>query len=908
AALRMFGYDRERLIGASTELVHQDREHYERFGRESDAVLARGESYRTRGSLRRADGEVFPTEQVVSYVRPGASGDGGDRDDPQFAVSVVRDISEEVAAQRAIRESRDLLEAILEATADGIFVKEPSGRIVFANEAAARMLGREAPEDVVGHDDEELLSPGSLEAIRAVDERVLSTGEPLRAEERIVTAAGDDRLYDVTVAPLQVGEGRPAIVGAARDVTDQRRTERALREAHRLLDAVVEGTSDSVYAKDREGRYLLMNGAGARRLGRTVDEVVGRRDVDLRADEDARRIRQDDLRVMASGETLTRTETMVSPDGGRTVFDTLKAPLRDGGEIVGIVGISRNVTEREEAEEALRRTESKYETLFHATPLGIDVASLGDGRVVELNEGLEQLLGYSRRELLGRRAPEMGVWVDPSDRERLIEQVRQRGHARGFGAQLRRKDGQVIEAEMFAESIEVGGDPHMLSVIQDVTERRAFERDLERMALHDALTGLANRTLFRDRLEHGLVTSGRQDAPVAVLFVDLDRFKVVNDTLGHPVGDRLLAEAADRLRACFREEDTVARLGGDEFGIVLEHVDSTADVEATARRVAEQFERPFRLGETDVHQAASVGIAVSSGDLSDPDDLLRFSDIAMYRAKEHKGSSWHLFDPAVDAEAGRQLYRENELRRAIDDEQFVLHFQPVVDLGTGRIVGAEALLRWDHPERGLLPPGSFIPLAEETGLIAALGRWVIRTAPGYLAAWEQGGDRAPELRLSINISAVQLQDPVVAEELRATLAASGFPASRLILEVTESVAIRTPEIIQSLRADGMEVAVDDLGTGYASLEYLTHLEVDIMKVDRLFVSGVGRDARDDAIVEAAALLAHRLDARAVAEGIETAEQLARLRDLGYDLGQGFYFSEPLEPEAFGKLLAEDPRW
>jgi EAL domain-containing protein (putative c-di-GMP-specific phosphodiesterase class I) len=280
----------------------------------------------------------------------------------------------------------------------------------------------------------------------------------------------------------------------------------------------------------------------------------------------------------------------------------------------------------------------------------------------------------------------------------------------------------------------------------------------------------------------------------------------------------------------------------------------------------------------------------------------------MYRAKERQGSSWHLFDPSVDAEAGRQLYRENELRRAIEEEQFVLHFQPLVDLGTGRITGAEALVRWDHPERGLLPPGAFIPLAEETGLIAALGRWVIRTAPRHVAGWAGENGRGSEMRLGINISAVQLQDPVVAEELRETLAATGFPPSRLILEITESVAIRTPEIIQSLRADGMQVAVDDLGTGYASLEYLTHLDVDIMKVDRLFISGMGRDVRDDAIVEAAALLAHRLDARAVAEGIETAEQLGRVRDLGYDLGQGFYFSEPLEPDAFEALLAEDPEW
>lgn len=902
AALEMFGYSRDEMVGASTELVHLDREHYERFGRESEAVLEEEGTYRARWELRRKDGEEFPTEQVVSYVDPDHGGD------PEFAVSVVRDVSTREEAERAVRESRDLLEAILQATSDGVFVKDRSGELLFANDAAARMLGAASAREIVGRRDEELLENEALEAIRKIDGEVLRTGEAVRAEERLTTRSGEEAIYDVSVAPVELDAGRDAVVGVARNVSRHRRTEAALRETHRLLDAIVEGTTDSVYAKDREGRYLLANSAAARRMGKDVGEVIGRRDAELRMPDDAARIRKDDLRVMDSGETLSTIETVQNPGGGETTFDTLKAPLRDGGEIVGIVGISRDITDRTEAEEALARTASKYETLFHATPLGIDVSTLEEGRVLEMNEGLEELLGYGRQELLGREAPDLGIWTDLEDRRRLVDSIRQNGRVRGFETRLRRKNGDVMEAEMFAELIDLRGVPHVLSVIQDTTERRAFERELERMALHDSLTGLGNRTLFRDRLEHGLVTGDRQGALVAVLFVDLDRFKVVNDSLGHPTGDRLLVEAAERLRASFREEDTVARLGGDEFGIVLERIESDTEVEIAARRVVEQFSRPFQVAESHVHQSASVGIAVSSEDLSNPDDLIRFSDIAMYRAKEETGSSYHIFDPKTDAEAGRQLHRENELRRAIEKGEFVLHFQPVIRLETGKIVGAEALIRWRHPGRGLLAPGEFIGLAEETGLIVPLGRWVIRTAPHYLSEWSQAGGSDAGIHLGINVSGAQLQDAAVAEELRETLATAGVEPGRVILEITESVAIRTPEIIQSLRGQGMQVAVDDLGTGYASLEYLTHLEVDIMKVDRVFVSGIGEDVRDDAIVEAAAHIAHRLEATVVAEGIETGAQLERLRELGYDYGQGYYFSRPLPPEEFLELLRDDASW
>ncbi len=683
---------------------------------------------------------------------------------------------------------------------------------------------------------------------------------------------------------------------------------RELEEAEELLSSVVEGTDDSIFVKDRHGRYLLINRAGARRIGRDVEEIVGRTDDELFDPETARQFRRDDVRVMETGRTLTRSEAAPAPDGRNRVYDTHKAPLRAGDEVLGTIGISRDITERRRAEEALARTEEKYETLFEAAPLGISLSTLDGSQFLEVNRGFQELTGYTRSELLGRRALAMDLWVEDGDRRRLVEQVRRRGTGDGIDARLRRKDGGLIEVRIHARALEIDGDEHLLTVTQDVTEKREHERELERRALRDELTGLANRTLFRDRLGHALEAADRRGGRVAVLFADLDRFKVVNDTLGHPAGDVLLQQAAGRLRRCFRDEDTVARLGGDEFGVIVERVEGRAEAEEAARRLVAEFERPFRVADDEVHQATSVGIALSSAERLHPDELIRFSDIAMYRAKDEQGSTYHLFDPDVDAEAGRRLHRENELRTAVEEGQLVLHYQPVVNLASGAVVGSEALVRWEHPRRGLLSPAEFIPLAEETGLIVPLGEWVIRTAARDTERWSTPGAPDDGLHLGINVSARQLRELDAVDRIKEALAEGGISPDRVILEITESVAIGNREAIQDLREHGLRVAVDDLGTGYASLEYLTHLEVDIMKVDRLFISGIGEDERDEAIVEATAHIAHRLGITLVAEGVETAGQLRRLRELGYDYGQGYHFATPRPAEAFGRLLAENPTW
>lgn len=562
----------------------------------------------------------------------------------------------------------------------------------------------------------------------------------------------------------------------------------------------------------------------------------------------------------------------------------------------------------EEARRAVERAEQKFAGLFELNPLAIGLATLDGSRFLEVNESFEDFFGVPREEAIGRSPVELGLWVDPADRERVVAAVRSGGAVDGMEVQMKARGDEVRDVLFFADAMELDGTACLLAMAYDITERKSFEKELERRALYDPLTDLPNRSLLRDRLGHALDRARRQGTTVGVLFLDLDRFKIVNDSMGHAAGDEVLRQTAGRLRELVRGEDTVARMGGDEFVVVLESLEGAAESRTVARRIGEELSRPFSVGEEEVHLSASAGIALSESADASAEELLRRSDVAMYRAKDRGGTGFHVFDPATDRWAAERLQEENELRRAVEGEDLVLHYQPVVRLSTGRIVGAEALVRWQHPDRGLVPPAEFIPLAEETGLIVPLGEWALRSATRDAVGWRRPRDPSEPLHLGLNVSARQMEDAGAVDRMRRALEACGMSTDRLILEMTETTAIRNREGVRELRELGVRVAVDDLGTGYASLEYLTRLEVDLMKVDRLFVSGIGEDPRDEAIVEAAALIAHRLEKSLVAEGIETGAQLRRLRELGYDYAQGYYFAKPLPAAAFEKLLREDPAW
>jgi diguanylate cyclase (GGDEF)-like protein/PAS domain S-box-containing protein len=528
-----------------------------------------------------------------------------------------------------------------------------------------------------------------------------------------------------------------------------------------------------------------------------------------------------------------------------------------------------------------------------------------EGRIESANPAAERIFGMSVNLLKGQ--PVAALLPDlAAPTASLLIQGQEHGCVVKREVDGVRRDGARVPLEVAITAVPHAESPRFIAVVRDVSERQAFERQLRHMAFHDPLTGLPNRALFMDRIEHAMTIANERRQAVGVLFLDLDNFKVVNDSLGHAAGDQLLVHIAGRLKACLGLGATLARFGGDEFTVLLEDNMTVAVPDLVAERLRASMEQPFVVANRQIYATLSIGIAVSTPGVESPGDLLRNADVAMYRAKSGGRARSVVFDRGVDSVAVERLALETELRGAIERGELELHYQPIMDIATGEIDDFEALIRWRHPHGGLIPPDRFIPLAEDTGLIIPIGHWVLETACTQLKAWHSmlGNE---DLSVSVNISARQFQDPTLLTDIARILRMTDLPARCLTIEVTESLAMRDASAAAGILADlkdlGVGVAIDDFGTGYSSLSYLHRFPCDFLKIDRSFVSRLGRERHDQAIVEAIVALAHALDMAVTAEGIETGEQLARLSALRCERGQGYYFSRPVPAETASELLA-----
>ncbi len=675
--------------------------------------------------------------------------------------------------------------------------------------------------------------------------------------------------------------------------------------------SLVQSTSDAMFAFDDALRITAWNPAMERWTGVDRANALGRRPEEIEAELDWGETGRPYARALA-GETVQVHErpgraTSLAPF---RYFDAACVPLRgsDGAITGGLVSV-RDVTARVLAAEQVRRSEARFHALFDQAPLGIVLLD-DDGVVVDANPAFERLVGRDAAQLRGTRAGELSKAEDDAAAREPMRELRE-GRRASVTLEQRfvRPDGDTVWASLTIRRVDVlGAGATLMGMAQDVTARRELEARLSHQAYHDPLTGLANRTRLRDRLETALGTPGRAVDSVALVYVDLDDFKKVNDSLGHAAGDRLLRVVAERLLNATRGSDTVARLGGDEFAILLENVRCDQDVLVVAERVGKAMRAPFELEGREVFVGASVGIARAAAGAAHgaaPDELLRNADVAMYVAKRSGKGRHAMYAREMNADAMERLELEADMRHAVERAELRLHYQPIVDLADGHVLGVEALLRWAHPRRGLLHPVDFVPLAEETGLIVPIGRWVLHEACRQGADWLQRRTDAAPLTLSVNVAPRQLRDAGIVDDVAAALDASGFPAEQLLLELTEGVFMHQDDdalhVLQALKALGVRLGIDDFGTGYASLRYLQRFPVDVLKIDKTFIDGLmlaesTGDSSELALARAIVALGDTLSLRTMAEGVEATPQWEQLQRLGCTIGQGHLFARALPPD------------
>jgi len=577
------------------------------------------------------------------------------------------------------------------------------------------------------------------------------------------------------------------------------------------------------------------------------------------------------------------------------------------GNLLGIEGIIQDITDRKQAFQALREAERRYRSLFDNAIEGI-FRTTPEGQYLDANPALARIYGYETVADLARSLCDIRaqLYVDPERRTEFMRIIKARGLISGFESQVYRKDGQIIWISENARAVtdEHGVVQHYEGTVEDITERKLYEKRIEQQANYDTLTGLANRSLLNDRLQQSIMTAALYGTRLAVIFVDLDRFKYINDSLGHHVGDQLLCEMSRRLSSCVREGDTVSRLGGDEFVLLLNGLGDVDAVASLMERLLDEITLPWitQSGQFDV--TSSIGIALYPDDGGDAQTLLKHADSAMYRAKALGRNNFQFFTEELNAMMTERLELETGLRRALERNQFCLYYQPRVDIRTGAITGAEALLRWRVSDQEMMQPGKFIPVAEETGLIVPIGEWALREACQQNLAWQQAG--LSPLVVAVNVSLRQFQRDDFLQTVSSVLQQTGLAAAALELEVTESSVMHNAErlidMLSNIRALGVHISVDDFGTGYSSLSYLKRFPVDRLKIDRSFVQDILVDKDSEAIVRTIIALGHNLGLKLVAEGVENAEQVAYLLANGCDELQGFYYGRPMPAHEFELLL------
>jgi diguanylate cyclase (GGDEF)-like protein/PAS domain S-box-containing protein len=900
----LLGYTPQEALGAGFEsLVEANSLHHgmANFGGHRARFLAGAASeYTDQYRLRRRDGALVWVEVTNRFVRDVRTG-------TLEIYSVIRDISKRKLAEEVL----EIYRLIVSASRDLLFYLDRDLVYRAVNDAYLRAYGLRR-EDVIGRRIPEIVGPTIFAQIESLITRALQ-GETQHVSTWFTYPATGRRFGDVTVIPHRDQDGNIiGLFGSIHDSTERKDYEQNLAENAERLRQVTDTLPQVAWLAEWNGQPQL-GFAGLKMLyvspmfetitGYPPEPLAQVGAIWLNAIHPDDRERLAGLYAQLETTGFECEYRLIRADGTvRHIHDRVTPIYNQEGRVYRVAGLTQDITERKLAEGRLRQAAAVFENTLEGV-----VITDPDGTIISVNQAFTEITGYSVDEAVGRNPR-----IKRSDRhdtefyKQMWQAVIQDGRWQGE-VWNQRKDGEVYPEWLTISEVR-DDDGELISyigVFSDISTLKQSQEQLARLAHYDTLTGLPNRLLMHTRLEHALARSRRNQTRTAVLFFDLDRFKNVNDSFGHPFGDELLVAISRRLRRNMREQDTLARQGGDEFVVVIEDVAHTEDVALVAQKIVQLLEQPFRLSnDQEVFIGCSIGISIGPDDGDDVIRLIRNADTAMYQAKNAGGNVYRFYTPTMTAAVNSRLNLEVQLRHALDRREFVLYYQPQVALADGRILGVEALIRWNHPELGFVAPGDFIPIAEETGLIVPIGEWVLREACRQGQVWRAQG--LSDLTIAVNLSPIQFRLKDLVARIALDLENSGLSAAGLELEITESAFMADPEqavaTIQALKRLGVRVTIDDFGTGYSSLSYLQRFDIDRLKIDRSFIDDLPDKDGDAAIAAAIIAMARHLNLEVVAEGIERGEQNDWLQAEGCRLGQGYYFGHPEPAEALTQRL------
>ena len=905
----MLGYSREELLGKTVwEITHpDDREKispavYSLFNKEIPYF------FQEKRYLRK-DGSCFWANTGVSLVLDATG-------NPKHTLAVITNISERKQAEEALQDSekrfRNMAANVPGAILQYVLHPDLSDAVIYMSPGCYDLWEVKA-EDVI-EDAQilwEMIHPDDKIPMYESIMRSAKTLEPWFWQWRIITPSGKTTWLEAAGSPQLQENGDIVWDTLIIDVSDRKSAELALEESENRYRKVVEAQTDFILRSLPDTTITFANQSLCQVLGVTTEEIIGRKWSDFANPDDLEKYVSQNLVELSLAKPRFLVENRDQRANGKIGWTQWlnEGIFDESGQLREIQSVGRDITQLKKTEEALRTSQ---ELLSLITNNMSDLVCLHDleAKFVYLTPSSQILLAYSPEELIGQSLYEL---VHPDDLEQ-VRRVFQKQYSQektlSVTYRIRQKTGAYIWLETITGRIltEDKKLKHLQTTSRNVTNRIKVEQQLKYNALHDSLTGLPNRSLLMERLELAVKRVKRSPhLKFAVLFLDLDNFKVINDSLGHLVGDQLLLTVAAKLTQFIRETDLASRLGGDEFVILLEEIDNLDQVLGVATRILSAFRSPFQLAShKQVFTSTSIGIVISTNSYQGAEELLRDADLAMYRAKQTGKNQYAIFNPSLHLQAVKRLHLENDLRKAFEHDQFLLYYQPIFNLQTNALYGFEALIRWQNPERGFVSPAEFIPIAEETGLIIVLGQWILQTGCQQLAVWQSQFPNK-SLKLGINLSVKQLQSSLL-KELETVLRQYTLETGSLTLEITETMLLENvkevSQLLKQIKAKDINLSIDDFGTGYSCLSYLHQFPVDFLKIDRAFVSHALPQTHNQVIAESIIALSNSLNLNVIAEGIETNEQLQWLKQLGCKLGQGFFFSPPVSAAQATQLLTE----